>query len=132
MFNSKDIKKIEEKIDGLDIRLDRIEAKTDELSIKLDKVAERQNSQYTDIMLILKKGGVNIPINVTETNQEEIYGTAKEIVLEADKASTSYLQRKLKIGYSSAAVLMDLLEERGVIGPTDGCKPREVLNNEDK
>jgi S-DNA-T family DNA segregation ATPase FtsK/SpoIIIE len=53
--------------------------------------------------------------------------TARAAVLEAGKASTSYLQRKLKVGYSRAARLMDLLEERGVIGPQDGAKPREVI-----
>ena len=50
-----------------------------------------------------------------------------QAVIEAGKASTSYFQRKLRIGYSRAARLMDVLEERGVIGPADGAKPREVL-----
>jgi len=49
-------------------------------------------------------------------------------VAAAGRASTSYLQRKLKIGYSRAARLMDVLEARGVIGPADGSKPREVLH----
>ncbi|HEY4522299.1 MAG TPA: DNA translocase FtsK, partial [Candidatus Paceibacterota bacterium] len=48
-------------------------------------------------------------------------------VIDAGKASTSYLQRKLGIGYARAARLMDLLEERGVIGPSDGAKPRDVI-----
>ena len=46
------------------------------------------------------------------------------------KASTSLLQRKLKIGYSRAARLIDLLEERGVVGPQVGSKPREILVEE--
>jgi S-DNA-T family DNA segregation ATPase FtsK/SpoIIIE len=50
-------------------------------------------------------------------------------VIEAGKASTSYLQRKLRIGYSRAARLIDLLEEKGVIGAADGSKPREILLN---
>ncbi|HYC34524.1 MAG TPA: DNA translocase FtsK, partial [Candidatus Paceibacterota bacterium] len=45
----------------------------------------------------------------------------------AGKASTSYIQRKLRVGYSRAARLMDILEAKGVIGPADGSKPREVL-----
>src|SRR6185295_9984644 len=58
---------------------------------------------------------------------DELYPEAKKTVLEAGKASTSYLQRKLGIGYARAARLMDILEERGVIGPADGAKPRDVI-----
>lgn len=59
--------------------------------------------------------------------EDELYEDAKQAVIEAGKASTSYLQRKLRIGYSRAARLMDILEENGVIGPQDGSKPREVI-----
>jgi S-DNA-T family DNA segregation ATPase FtsK/SpoIIIE len=64
-------------------------------------------------------------------DDDDLYEAAKEAVLEAGKASTSYLQRKLRIGYSRAARLMDILEERGVIGAADGSKPREVISNSD-
>ena len=59
---------------------------------------------------------------------DDLYEDAKRAVEEAGRASTSYLQRKLKIGYSRAARLMDVLEAKGVIGPADGSKPREVLS----
>ncbi|HEV7449762.1 MAG TPA: DNA translocase FtsK [Candidatus Paceibacterota bacterium] len=58
---------------------------------------------------------------------DDMYQQARAAVLEAGKASTSYLQRKLRIGYARAARMIDILEERGVIGPGDGAKPREVL-----
>lgn len=58
---------------------------------------------------------------------DDLYADAKTAVEEAGRASTSYLQRKLKIGYSRAARLMDVLEAKGVIGAADGSKPREVL-----
>lgn len=60
-------------------------------------------------------------------DDDELYPEAKKTVVEAGKASTSYLQRKLGIGYARAARLMDLLEDRGVIGPADGAKPRDVI-----
>ncbi|MBI4088629.1 DUF87 domain-containing protein [Candidatus Kaiserbacteria bacterium] len=60
---------------------------------------------------------------------DSLYDAARGAVEEAGRASTSYLQRKLKIGYSRAARLMDVLEAQGIIGPADGSKPREVLTN---
>lgn len=63
-------------------------------------------------------------------DDDELYEEARQIVIEAGKASTSYIQRKLRVGYARAARLMDILEERGVIGPADGAKPREVLDQE--
>lgn len=64
-------------------------------------------------------------------DDDELYETAREIVVSSGKASTSYLQRRLKIGYSRAARLIDILEERGVIGKGDGAKPRQVLERGD-
>ncbi|MFZ4499978.1 MAG: DNA translocase FtsK [Minisyncoccia bacterium] len=61
------------------------------------------------------------------TDDDALYEEARMCVVEAGKGSTSYIQRKLKVGYARAARLMDMLEERGVIGPADGAKPREVL-----
>ncbi len=58
---------------------------------------------------------------------DELYEEAKKLVVEAQKASASYLQRRLRIGYARAASILDMLEERGVIGPGEGAKPREVL-----
>jgi len=65
-------------------------------------------------------------------NDDELYEDAKQTVLEAGKASTSYLQRKLGVGYARAARLMDMLEERGVIGPGSGAKPREILGGNEQ
>lgn len=62
-------------------------------------------------------------------DDDDLYEAARESVIEAGKASASYLQRKLKVGYARAARLLDMLEERGVIGPGDGAKPREVYGS---
>ena len=66
-----------------------------------------------------------------DDSDDDLYEDARTAVEEAGRASTSYLQRKLKIGYSRAARLMDVLEAKGVIGAADGSKPREVLNRRD-
>ena len=58
---------------------------------------------------------------------DDMYEDARLAVVDAGKASTSYLQRKLGVGYSRAAKLMDMLEERGIIGAANGSKPREVI-----
>lgn len=63
-----------------------------------------------------------------DDSDDDLYMDAKAAVEEAGRASTSYLQRKLRIGYSRAARLMDILEEKGVIGPADGSRPRDVLS----
>ncbi|MDQ2932889.1 MAG: FtsK/SpoIIIE domain-containing protein, partial [bacterium] len=60
-------------------------------------------------------------------DEDDLYETAREVVMTAGKASTSYLQRKLGVGYSRAAKLMDLLENKGVIGPANGSKARDVI-----
>ncbi|MDD4900629.1 MAG: DNA translocase FtsK 4TM domain-containing protein [Patescibacteria group bacterium] len=59
--------------------------------------------------------------------EDELLEEAKELIINSGKASASYLQRRLSVGYARAARLLDLLEEAGVIGPGSGSKPREVL-----
>jgi len=62
-------------------------------------------------------------------DDDEVLEEAVRVVAEAQKASASLLQRRLKVGYARAARLLDLMEERGLIGPGDGAKPREVFLN---
>src|SRR3989338_3067912 len=60
-------------------------------------------------------------------DDDDLLGEATDIIMQAHKASASLLQRRLRIGYARAARILDLLEARGVIGPADGARPREVL-----
>ena len=62
-------------------------------------------------------------------DDDPLYEEARITVIQSKKASTSFLQRKLGIGYSRAARIMDILENRGVISPQNGSKPREILEN---
>ena len=64
-----------------------------------------------------------------EDVDDDLYQDAIRVVCEAGRASTSTLQRRLRIGYGRAARLIDLMEKDGIVGPPDGTKPREVLKN---
>jgi len=65
------------------------------------------------------------------SKEDPMYEEAKRTVIQSRKASTSLLQRRLGVGYARAARLMDLLEERGIVGEADGAKPREVFVSEE-
>lgn len=64
-----------------------------------------------------------------ENEDDELYEEAVQTVVEAQKASASLLQRRLKVGYARAARLLDIMEAKGIIGQGDGAKPREVYLN---
>ena len=59
---------------------------------------------------------------------DPLYQQALDIVIQAGKASASYIQRRLKIGYNRAARLVEEMEERGIVGPANGSKPREIIH----
>lgn len=62
-----------------------------------------------------------------DENGDELFEEAVRVVREAGKASASLLQRRLRVGYARAARLLDMMEEKGLVGPADGAKPREVF-----
>ncbi len=64
-------------------------------------------------------------------DQDPMYEEALRVVLEMGKASTSTLQRRLRLGYGRAARILDMMYKDGIIGPPDGSKPREVLKRSD-
>jgi S-DNA-T family DNA segregation ATPase FtsK/SpoIIIE len=72
------------------------------------------------------RGGV---VASMEDASDDMLKDAMQVVVANGKASTSLLQRKLRIGYGRASRLMDIMEEQGIIGPADGAKPRQVLVN---
>lgn len=97
-------------------------AKNNEAEIPIEMGIPATNGPLTSLA---GNGG-----DLTEESAEEddeMYEAARAAVIEAQKASTSYLQRKLGIGYARAARIIDTLEERGIIGKGEGAKPRDVL-----
>lgn len=72
--------------------------------------------------------GAGITGELSSDGEDPLYEQAKDLVIRSKKASASLLQRYLRIGYARAARLIDILEERGVVGPGEGAKPREVYS----
>ncbi|MEZ4102955.1 MAG: DNA translocase FtsK [Candidatus Paceibacterota bacterium] len=107
---------------------------------EVKKVAAYLKNQYKDELPddinlsevgISKESTIFDSGNLSDGDQDDLFEEARAIVIGSKKASTSYLQRRLKIGYSRAARLIDELEEAGVVGEANGSKPREILvNNE--
>jgi S-DNA-T family DNA segregation ATPase FtsK/SpoIIIE len=83
------------------------------------------------LMLETESEGLNISLNNEGDDDDEMYPQAKALVIESGRASTSFLQRRLGLGYSRAAKLLDILEERGVVGPANGSKAREVFGKKE-
>lgn len=92
-----------------------------------DYVRDQEAEPAYNEEVLKAKGNAIASGGMDDDADDELYDAAYEAVLTAGKASTSYLQRKLKVGYSRAARLIDMLEERGVIGPSDGAKSRDIL-----
>ena len=80
------------------------------------------------------KGSKSAPADSAQDGEEvdELLSAAVEVVLETGQASVSMLQRRLKLGYSRAARLVDQMEERGYVGPFEGSKPRQLLITKEK
>ena len=95
----------------------------EEISRIVKFVSAQGKPQYHDEIQAAQSGqGAS-----NSTERDELFDEAKRIVLETRQASTSYLQRRLGLGYTRAARIVDQLEAAGVIGPQQGAKPREVL-----
>ena len=86
---------------------------------------------------IIEKIDAGKPVNITDelsdpSDNDELLPQAIEIAVDTGKISASHLQRKLKVGFSRASRMIDQMQERGIISPPDGSKPREVLISKDE
>lgn len=105
----------------------------DEIKRIIDYTISQQKAQYDQAMMNLdvsssdKSASQIEDMNQQEEYDDPLYNDIVEFVISTQKASASLLQRKFKLGYNRAARIIDLLEERGIIGPSNGSKPREVL-----
>jgi S-DNA-T family DNA segregation ATPase FtsK/SpoIIIE len=88
---------------------------------------ERENSLSKELEKAMESKEVQMDSFFSK--EDPLYEEAKRMVISSKKASASLLQRRLSIGYARAARLLDILEERGVVGPAEGAKPRDVYAN---
>lgn len=102
----------------------------EEIGRIIDFTIQQQKAQYDQSLMNLQ------PIDTSQSTvgkydndeyDDPLYNDIVDFVVEQKKASTSLIQRRFKLGYNRAARIVDLLEERGVVGPQNGSKPREVL-----
>jgi len=92
-------------------------------------LAGQAKAEFSDEIVAAKSGHPDLLGGMNgngDSADDELYEDAKKWAIESGKASASLLQRRLRIGYARAARLLDMLEDKGVIGPGDGAKPREV------
>ena len=100
----------------------------EDVSKIVDYCISQQKATYDESFMNLDKKEEKTVVDKDDVdNDDPIYNEVVEFVITSGKASASLLQRKFKLGYNRAARLIDLLEERGIIGPQNGSKPREVL-----
>lgn len=99
-----------------------------EVESVINFIRESSNKDYDEEAI----QAIEKTINTTVESQDDLYIQAVEYVLNDGQASISYLQRKLKIGYSRAARLIDSMEEQGIIGPHEGTKPRKLAMTEEE
>lgn len=105
----------------------------EEVKKVVDFTISQQKAMYDEKMLNLNPtsdsegGKISANSDIKEEYDDPLYDEIVEFVITQGKASSSLLQRRFKLGYNRAARIVDLLEERGIVGPQNGSKPREVL-----
>lgn len=108
------------RVQGVYVSSKEIERVTNRIKINYEP-------NYLDEIVSERSGPINALNNLSENSDKDaLYNDALQIIKETGKASASLFQRRLSIGYARAARILDILEENGVIGPTNGAKPREI------
>ena len=100
----------------------------EEIKRVVDYTISRQKAHYDETLTMdADEMGATSMVDSNDATEEPLYNEIVEFVVTSGKASASLLQRRFRLGYNRAARCIDLLEERGIIGPANGSKPREVL-----
>ncbi len=100
----------------------------DETKAIVDYVCNQQKAHYDETLLMSdEEKGATTMVESKDDYEEPLYNEIVDFVVSQGKASASLLQRRFRLGYNRAARCIDLLEDRGIVGPQNGSKPREVL-----
>lgn len=99
----------------------------DEIKAVVDYTISQQKAMYDTSLTVSDEDRGATTMTEDDDYEEPLYNEIREFVITQGKASASLLQRRFRLGYNRAARCIDLLEERGIVGPPNGSKPREVL-----
>jgi S-DNA-T family DNA segregation ATPase FtsK/SpoIIIE len=105
-----------------------------EISAVVDFWKAQGGAEYVEAFLESPKDEKGRELNSEDGNEDDndpLFNDAVRLVFEFGKASTSLIQRRLRVGYGRAAHLIDMMERDGLVGPADGSKPREILKSPD-
>ena len=116
--------------DPFPIRMQGAYVSEDEVEKAVEFVKTLGPPEYIDEEIFIDEddedGG---PSLFSDDDDDPLFEQALEIVLQQGKASASYIQRRLKVGYNRASRLVELMEEKGIVGPAKGSKPRDIMHN---
>ena len=114
------------RIQGVFISEEEVRKITDFLKSQKEEGEEEYNEEIVES----KKSSLEFSSEEGGADEDLLYDDAVEVVKNAGKASASLLQRRLRVGYARAARLLDVMEDKGIVGPADGAKPREVYGDD--
>lgn len=114
--------------DPFPVRIQGTFVSDNEVENVVDFVKQYGEPDYIDDEIFVDDEEPEIGSSLFGEGDDPLYDQAVEIVMQAGKASASYIQRRLKIGYNRAARLVEEMEEKGLVGPANGSKPREIIH----
>ena len=115
--------------DPFPVRIQGTYVSDNEVENVVDFVKQYGEPEYIDEEIFVDDDEDGEPSpNLFGEGEDPLYNQALEIIIQAGKASASYIQRRLKIGYNRAARLVEEMEDRGIVGPANGSKPREIIH----
>ena len=115
--------------DPFPIRMQGAYVSEEEVEKAVDFVKTLGEPEYIDDEIFIEEDEDDEPSLFGDEDDDPLFEKALEIVLQQGKASASYIQRRLKIGYNRASRLVELMEEKGIVGPAKGSKPRDLMHN---